>query len=166
MLLASLRAHMDFQYYGFIGFNSRVQRWRFPATRPSQRRGFRPGTEGQRTNCTVGPPETAERAVIKLQPAVLECSPAQLKAATFRRWLVGGLVGWLELTAAFLSRLAASTRRKSGKEQRSSHHDLPHTSHLPATPSGRQNKEKSLQNGLSCKFQSCFSAGRWWVCRK
>lgn len=95
MLLASLRARMDFQYYGFIGFNSRVQRQRFPATRPSQRRGLRPRTEGQRTNCTVGPPETAERAVIKLQPAVLERSPAQLKAATFRRWLVGGLVGWL-----------------------------------------------------------------------
>lgn len=93
MLLASLRAHMDFQYYAFIGFKFRVQRWRFPATRPSQRRGLRARTEGQRTNCTVGPPETAERAVIKLQPAVLERSPAQLKAATFRRWLVGGLVG-------------------------------------------------------------------------
>ena len=85
--------------------------------------------------------------------------PGSIETHKFCRWLVGA-------DGAFLSRLAASARWNSGKEQRSSHHDLPHTSHLSPTPSGKQNKEKIFQNGLSCKFQAFFCVGSEWAFRK
>lgn len=77
----------------------------------------------------------------------------------FPHWSVGA-------DGAFPSRLAASTRWNGGKEQRRSHRDLPHPSHLSPTQSGQQNKEKIFQNGLPCKFQTGFSVGTGWVCRK